>query len=149
MSFHPFIAVLLVGAFPVIAHAALGADVSTIESDRVRMKAALVTRQAAAAYTVHEMQTPAGTTVREFASADGVVFAVTWRGPFMPDLQQTLGSYFAMFQAAPKMPGLGHSHLIVQQADLVVHSSGHQRAFSGLAYVPKLVPAGVSPEELK
>jgi hypothetical protein len=143
------IALLLVSALPVAAQAALGGDVTTIEADRVRMKAALVTRQAAAAYTVHEIQTPGGTTVREFASADGVVFAVSWHGPFMPDLQQTLGTYFATFQAAPKTPGLGHSHLIVQQSDLVVHSSGHQRAFSGFAYVPKLVPAGVAVEALK
>jgi hypothetical protein len=131
-----------------VALATLGGDVSSVESDRVRMKAAAVTTTESGPYTVHSMQTPSGTTVREFANADGTVFAVTWQGPFPPDLRQTLGTYFQKYQTAPRARRYGHSHDTVEQPDLVVHSSGHLRAFSGSAYVPQLVPAGVSIDQL-
>jgi hypothetical protein len=131
-----------------IALATLGGDVSSVESDRIHMKAAAVTSTASALYTVHEMQTPDGTTIREFANASGTVFAVTWKGPFPPDLRQTLGSYFQKYQTAPRAKRSGHSHDSVEQPDLVVHSGGHLRAFVGSAYVPQLVPAGVSIDQL-
>jgi hypothetical protein len=35
------------------------------------------------------------------------------------------------------------------QRDLVVHSGGHPRAFLGQAYLPLVVPAGVTAEELR
>ncbi len=130
------------------ALAALGADVSSVESDRVHMKAAAVTTTTSALYTVHQMQTPGGTIVREFANAGGVVFAVTWRGPFPPDLRQTLGAYFQKYQSAPRAGRHGHTHDTVEQPDLVVHSGGHLRAFAGIAYVPQLVPQGVSMDQL-
>ena len=50
-------------ALPGITQAALGDTVASVEVDRVRMKAVLKTSQTAL-YTVHEMQTPSGTTVR-------------------------------------------------------------------------------------
>jgi hypothetical protein len=135
-------------ALPSVVTAALGGDVTSVDADRVHMKATLRTSQAAL-YTVHEMQTPYGTTVREFASPAGTVFAVTWQGPFLPDLRQTLGTYFPIYQTAPRTGPLGHSHVAVERSDLVVRSGGHQRSFSGLAYVPKLMPAGISVDQLQ
>jgi hypothetical protein len=123
--------------------ASLGGDVTSVETDRVHMKAAKVTQQTSALYTIHEMQTPAGTTVREFANADGIVFAVAWNGPFQPDLRQALGSYFEAYKAAPRARRYGHTHDIVQEPGLVVHSAGHMRSFAGIAYVPQLIPAGM------
>lgn len=130
------------------ALATLGADVSSVDSDRVRMKAASVTTTTSALYSVHEMQTPSGTIVREFANSAGVVFAVTWRGPLPPDLRQTLGTYFQKYQTAPRAGLHGHTHDVVEQPDLVVHSVGRVRAFLGSAYVPQLVPQGLSIEQL-
>jgi hypothetical protein len=109
------------------------------------MKAARLTPSSPSAlYTVHEMQTPAGTTVREFANADGIVFAVSWKGPFQPDLRQALGTYFDEYKTAPRARRYGHSHDIVEQPGLVVHSTGHMRSFAGIAYVPQLIPAGMA-----
>ncbi len=130
------------------ALATLGADVSSVESDRASMKASAITTTASDLYTVHEMQTPSGTTIREFANAAGTVFAVTWRGPFPPNLRQTLGSYFQTYQTAPRAKHVGHAHDIVEQPGLVVHASGHVRSFIGQAFVPQLVPAGVSIDQL-
>ena len=130
------------------ALATLGGPVSSVEADRARMKAAVVTTTATTLYTVHAMQTEAGTTLREFANGDGIVFAVAWRGPFPPDLRQTLGSYFEQYRTAPRAHKSGHALDSVEQPGLVVHSSGHLRSFAGSAYVPQLVPAGVAIEQL-
>lgn len=139
------------------ALAALGGDVASISEDRVQIKASgrIV---AADRYTVHEMVTPAGTTVREYAGAGGQVFAVTWSGPSMPDLRQLLGAYFGDYAtaghadaepASAHAPGTNHAHRSLRRSGLVVHSTGHQRAFSGKAYLPSMIPTGVVIDALR
>lgn len=101
------------------------------------------------AYRVHEMQLPSGTVLREYAAADGKVFAVTWTGPFIPNLRQSLGSYFAEFSAAAPAAHGTRKHLLVRQPDLVVESAGHMRAHHGIAYLPQALPSGVSVGDLQ
>jgi hypothetical protein len=147
---------LLVLAFATAAFASLGGDESSVQNDRVQMKAAKPAAvQATQNYTVHEITTPYGTVIREYVSPAGKVFGVAWRGPFLPDFQQILGSYYQQFvqgaQAARNAQVI-HSRgapLRVEQPDLVVHSGGHVRAYVGRAYVPSLIPAGVDPESIK
>src|ERR1700722_19006066 len=40
------------------------------------------------------IEAPDETVVDEYVSPAGTVFAVAWHGPFVPDMQQILGSYF-------------------------------------------------------
>jgi hypothetical protein len=122
------------------AMAALGGDATTVEADRARMKGQ-VRVTSAASYTVHEITTGTNTVVREYVSPAGKVFAVSWHGPTLPDLQQTLGSYYDDYQIAATTPHSGHRHLSIDRSDLVVHSNGRMRAFYGQAYVPALLPA--------
>jgi Protein of unknown function (DUF2844) len=129
------------------ASAALGGDVATVEADAVhlqgRLKIARVQR-----YAVHEIAAPHGTVVREYVSPAGKVFGVAWNGPVMPDLRQVLGPYFdAYVEAVAKRKARGPVHVAV--AGLVVHSSGHMRAFAGSAYLPDGLPAGVAAEEVR
>jgi hypothetical protein len=131
------------------AAASLGGDVLSVQSDMQRLKGALRVTPSSGGYTVHEIRTPANTVVREFVNTAGKVFAVAWSGPFLPDLRQTLGTSFERYQAAASAPHVGHRHLNIAQPDLVVHSAGHMRAFSGFAYLPALVPPGFSFEETK
>ena len=133
---------------PLFARAELGGTAASIEADRAQLKA-VVRAQPATGYTVHELQDAGGLTVREYLSASGRVFAVGWNGPRIPNLQQLLGSYFTTFQSAARLRQGRRGPLHVERPDLVVTSSGHQRAFAGLAYVPALVPAGVSPQSLR
>jgi len=100
-------------------------------------------------YTVHEIQTPAGTTLREYVSSAGTVFAVAWQGPVMPDLRQTLGRYFDRYTAAASAKHAGRRHIAIREPDLVVQSNGHMRSFSGRAYLPQLLPQGVTVEEIR
>ncbi|MGD0501656.1 MAG: DUF2844 domain-containing protein [Steroidobacteraceae bacterium] len=100
-------------------------------------------------YRVHEMQLPTGTVLREYAGLDGKVFAVTWNGPFIPNLKQSLGSYFAEFAAAAPAAHGTRQHLEVRGPDLVVESAGHMRAHHGIAYLPQALPSGVSVGDLQ
>jgi hypothetical protein len=100
-------------------------------------------------YTVDEITTPAGTVIKEFISPAGIVFAVSWFGPAMPNLAQTLGTAnFQTLTAAEQSQHFGHDHVQVRTPQLVVRAGGHMRLYYGLAYVPSLVPANLSISDL-
>lgn len=145
---------LLPALWPQSASAALGDTEASVSDDSVKLKATLrvaaaATNRAAGRYAVHELQIPAGTTIREFVSTSGVVFAVAWQGPFKPDMRLLLGRFFDTYNSAQRSPDSTRSRLQIEHPDLVVHAGGHMRSFAGLAYAPQLLPAGVSAEELK
>ena len=137
----------LVSSTPVLA--ALGGTLDSVTRDRLQVKASARVIGSGPALTVHELILPSGTTVHEFANADQRVFAVSWSGPAIPDLRQFLGAYFAQYASADRSSTHGHSHRAVQRDDLVVRSTGRPRAFTGMAYVPSLVPKGVSIDALQ
>jgi len=133
------------------APAALGGDVASVHQDQAHMKGTLKTTNADA-YTVHEITANGGTVVKEYASPAGKVFAVSWRGPFIPNMQQLLGAYFDQFAQASKTQReshVGHRPLNIQQSNLVVQSGGHMRGFIGRAYAPDLVPPGINLDALE
>jgi hypothetical protein len=134
-------------ALPGAARASLGGGESTAADDAAHLKASIKSTDAGN-YRIHEIVLASGTVVREFANPAGTVFAVTWSGPAIPDLKQTLGSYFDTFTAAARAPHGGHHHLEIRQDQFVMQSSGHMRAFTGRAYLPQEIPAGVTVEEL-
>ena len=143
-----FLVMVLIAAWlPAVAFAALGEPETGIEAERAATGATHVVRRAAL-YTVHELTLQSGTTVREFASLDGTVFAVSWSGPFLPDLRALLGSHFGALTAANRTQPLNHSQLQLDEPAMVVHSEGRLRAFAGQAYLPGQLPAGVSVDEL-
>ena len=135
-------------ALPLCASATLGGNTASTETDRASMDASLRVLPNAL-FSVHEIQTASGTKVREFVSPAGSVFAVAWEGPVIPDLRQTLGSYFDRYVAALAGKQAGHRQVEVREADFVVQSRGHMRAFSGRAYLPLLMPEGVTVDDLR
>jgi len=133
------------------ARAALGGNLNSVEQDKIQMKATVQVRQSDA-YAVHEIKAPHGTVVREYVSPAGTVFGVAWQGPFMPDLHQVLGSYLPQYSAAvqeehAKRPG--RHPLNINQAGLVIETSGHMRAYYGRVFVPELVPQAVNAGEIR
>ena len=133
------------------AMASLGGDVTSVQDDLAKMKGS-VQVHATADYTVHEITTSGRTVVREYVSPAGKVFAVAWQGPFMPDLGQILGTYLEQYAAAVKANRDPHARrrpLNIQEPGLVVQSSGHVRAYFGRAYVPDMLPQGVSAEVIR
>src|ERR1043166_9593389 len=144
-------AVLLFLVLPVTAFASLGGNVSSVETDRVRTQSALVRIQRVGGiqgYSIHELLSPTGTTIREFYGSDGVVFGVAWDGEWTPDLRQLLGSYFDQYTRSTteaRRKGASHHRVAVNENGLVVHATGHLHSTYGVAYAPALLPAGVTP----
>jgi hypothetical protein len=132
------------------AHAALGGDAASVRSDTDEMHG-VVHSTLLQYYDVHEITTDSGMRVREFLTRNGIVFAVTWSGPAMPDLQRLLGTNFAVYTKALtelNQSGL-HRSLRIASSELVVESGGHLRAYVGRAYLPALIPAGTPTSDLR
>ncbi|MFC0692268.1 DUF2844 domain-containing protein [Paraburkholderia humisilvae] len=93
-----------------------------------------------------------GTTIHEYATGDGLIFAYTWQGPTMPDLDRLLGPYKASYRAkATALLATGGSlHASrVAQSDVVVDSGGQMRSYVGRAWLPAVIPPGISPADLQ
>jgi hypothetical protein len=142
---------LLMMTFPIPALAALGGDLTSVQEDQAQMKGSLKTTQAEA-YTIHEIKASVGTVVKEYVSPAGKVFAITWHGQFIPNMQQLLGTYFDQYAQAAKEQRESHPGrhpLNIQQSGLVVQSGGHMRSYTGRAYIPDMVPQGVNVDALQ
>ena len=111
----------------------------------IQMRAA-VPASTRALYSTYNNVDETGTQITEYATTAGIVFAVAWQGPVLPDMQNLLGSYFPAFtqsvQSSRADRSLG-TPLAIQSTTLVVRSSGRMRNFSGYAYDPTLLPTGL------
>lgn len=103
-----------------------------------------------AAYSDVETKLESGAVVHEYVDAAGIVFAVSWSGPFLPDLKEILGSHFsAMVANAGTGAKAGRSQLSLKQSDLVIVSAGHMGAFEGQAWLPAKLPPGFNAGDIK
>jgi hypothetical protein len=137
------------------ARAALGGDITSVQADQLHMQGS-VRATVTASYTVHQIQSAAGTVVREYVSSSGKsagkVFGIAWQGPWPPDMRQLLGSYFDQYVQAANAQSttrMGRRPVVIEQSGLVVQLGGHPRAFAGRAYVPEMLPTGVRAEEIQ
>ena len=136
-------------AFAALGAAAGPAPVNgAVQADSARAKASARV-SSYNGYTVSETVQPSGTTVREYISPANVVFAVSWQGPDMPNLQELLGTYADQYVSAANVPHAGRRAVAIQSDQLVLHSGGHMRSFAGSAYVPSLLPQGVTPSDIR
>jgi hypothetical protein len=97
-------------------------------------------------YNLHQITTSDGSVVSEFVSPAGKVFGVSWQGHSLPDLPQLLGSYLTDFQQGQRTQVVRRRAVMIQADNFVFSSVGHLRSFRGRAYVPGLVPSGVTAE---
>jgi hypothetical protein len=135
---------------PGTSFAVLGGSEASVQEDQAHMQASLKNTHTNA-YTVHELQLPTGTAVKEFA-ANGTVFGVSWKGKYPPDMQQILGSYFETYQqslAAQNQNSRGRRPVHVETPGLIVRVSGHIGSFQGQAYVPDILPQGMKAEDIR
>jgi uncharacterized protein DUF2844 len=137
---------LIVLAVP--AFAELGGTLASIQADQLKMGAS---RQvtSTSGYQLHEMQSPQGIRVREYASPNGIVFGVTWNGPWMPDLRQLLGPYFNQYMVAAQGKKAARGPVTIQLPGLIIERGGHARSFFGRAYVPQIIPQGVTADAIQ
>lgn len=140
----PLLAVL---SFPAIA--GLGGDATPVVSDQKAGKSVIRRAVSARSYTIQDIHSADGTTVREYVNAEGKVFGVSWTGPVVPNLEQLFGAHYESYREALKGRGPGRKPVRVDRSDLVVQAAGHMRAYRGRAYVPQMLPAGVTVDEIK
>lgn len=142
------VSALLLAFIVVPAFAELGGTQQTVSNDQAQFKA---TRQITrtSTHAVHEMQTAAGGRVREYVSNSGTVFGVTWDGPSKPDLKQLLGQYYDQYLQSERSARRRRGPVSLHSSSLVVESAGHMRAFTGRAYVPELLPEGVTTNDIQ
>ena len=126
--------------------AALGELESSVGADRQFLRGQ-IRDEVHTSYRLHEITDANGAMVREYVSPEGKVFGVSWHGPYLPNMQQLLGTYFIHLQQyAQAQTGRHGGPLIIQKDDFVFTSGGHMRWYHGHAYVPSLLPTHLSPE---
>ena len=131
------------------AYATLGERADSITKDCNALSAVKRATTSRANYTIQELATE-GTTVREYLTPSGVVFAVAWNGLVHPDLTSLLGAYSEEYRNAKRQLPRKHGQKLTQvKSDrVVVETWGHMRNLQGRAYLPALVPAGVKADEI-
>lgn len=135
------ITAILLGTSP--SWAALGQSVDSVRSDQARLHGDLLS-MAQQGYTVQQIKSADGTTIKEYVSTSGIVFAISWEAPMLPKLADLLGSYFPEFQQASSGDVHRRGPLVMRLGDLVVESGGHMRAFRGRAYLPGMIPENLT-----
>jgi hypothetical protein len=148
------IAMLAATLLPLMSYAALGGAPSPATQPVAPAGAnqRSASAQTPARYTVRQSVDANGVTVREYVLPANVVFAVTWDGPVLPNMRALLGSYFANFATAGTSGTAGASGPgpRIEGSDAFrIESAGRLGQFFGMAWVPRLLPAGVSASDLQ
>lgn len=160
------IAMLAATVLPLASYAALGGQPVTGASMPLMLRAATPQSAPASAppsassqpasglvsaapYSVRQSVDANGVTIREYVLSANVVFAVTWDGPVRPNMRALLGSYFANYVASGQSGVRGSGPLIEGNDDFRIESAGRLGRFFGMAWVPRLMPAGVRPGDLE
>lgn len=132
-----------------ITHAELGAAPTDFGRVQNGLKAHSFST-AVGNYQVIESTLPSGTVVREYVTLSGIVFAVSWNGPFLPDLRSLLGKHFnTLTTEAAKRPKAGHSQIGIERPDAVIISGGHMRAYAGRAWAISALPSGFNTNDIE
>jgi len=150
-SISVFLSVFVILSWSLPSFAGLGGDLNSVVTDQRHFQANLQTTQMQS-FTVHEIHPQNGEIIREYVSPSGTVFAVTWHGAWMPDMQQLLGSYFEQYVKAAQAQASarpGRRPLQIVQPDFVFQQGGHMRSITGRAYLPQTLPAGVHAEAIQ
>ncbi len=117
--------------FSLVSYAFIGENVANVQdARRVELSGNSAYRVLVSTYESGEL--------REFFGQENIIFAVCWEGKHHYELQQILGEY--------NDPGLV-PHRSVKRGvgdDLVLELTGRMHHVRGKAYVPSLLPPGVS-----
>lgn len=95
-----------------------------------------------AVYTISQSTLDSGTIVREYMDTNNVLFAISWKGPTLPDLRMLLGDKFTvMTNNAIQRPKAGQAQPAADRCDAVIASCTHMHAYAGQAWIPSALPA--------
>ena len=129
---------------PCISQAELGGNLASIHSEQKEFNSQLSNTQQGEV-GVYTQTLSSGIVLQEYLSVSGVVFAVAWSGPSLPNLQVLLGGYFKDYLVAIKE---SRRSIYLNTENIVIQSSGMMGAFQGFAFLPKHAPKGFTPSSL-
>ncbi len=125
--------------------ASLGGDLASVQADQQAWGASS-SQSTLAAAVLHTQTLSNGVTVRQYVNAQGMVFAVAWDGPVLPDFKRLLGAHYTAYNDGVHQQKHGVN---VHSAALVVESGGMMRAFSGRAWLPAQLPAAWTAQDIR
>jgi hypothetical protein len=130
--------------------ATLGEEESSISSDEIALNGVSRSTANYNGYKVQEIRSEA-VALREYVAPDGIVFAITWNGLIHPDLTPLLGSYSREYEDGLKQTPRerGRRRLQLKTNQMIVEKWGHMRNLQGRAYLPALIPPGVTVNDIK
>ncbi len=132
------------------ANAGLGEGADSVQRDHLALHAVAHSVSSLSAYDVHHIDLEDGTQLREFVSHQGTVFGVAWSGRSKPDFSVLLAQHFADYsQALNAHRSLNHKVFTMSGNGLVMSIMKLQRGFSGAAYLPASLPAGVNVQDIR
>jgi hypothetical protein len=126
---------------PTPAQATLGGDAASVQANQSHLGGELRIEKLAYGER-HILELSTGTVIRQYVSPTGVVYAVTWHGHRMPNLNEIFGSYAAELSRRDRIRG-GRHNMALDGTNFMMRATGHGQTFAGRAWVPSLVPAGV------
>jgi hypothetical protein len=134
-------------------YAGLSEDESTVTRDCTHLSCKDHKINDLGSYRIHVMHREDGSTINEYVTAAGKVFAVTWsEGRRHPDLSKLLGLHYKEYQDANTLipsRSKGRPSRTVETANIKIVEGGQMGSVQGRAWVPKLIPSGVSIGEIQ
>jgi hypothetical protein len=132
------------------AHAELGGAMPTQPATNAGAAAGSSRTLLNGALRVRTLIDAGNTTINEYAASTGQIVGYTWEGPTMPDLHALLGKYTGSYLAgAVTSAADGNLHNSrIAQPDVIVESGGPMRGYTGRAWLPAALPAGVTADDL-
>jgi hypothetical protein len=127
------------------ALATLAGDLASVRSDTLAFGAS-ASQSAQGAATVYTQSLSNGLLVRQYVDASGLVFAVAWEGPVLPDFERLLGTAFQTYAVAVRQQKRG---VTIQTPDLVIDSGGMMRSFVGRAFLPAKLPSNLTAQDIR
>ena len=134
----------LVGLVPSVCQAELGSNIASVMAEKTEFNSQLTTSNQYGV-TVYIQTLSSGTVIQEYASADGVIFALSWSGRELPNLQVILGNYFKDYLTGIKQSRGAFS---INTESIAIQSAGMMGAFQGFAFLPKQAPVGFTIKNL-
>ena len=97
-------------------------------------------------FTIYTQAISPGLVLKEYLTTNANVFAITWKGPSLPNFQVVLGAYYSNYLTALQN---NPRAIFFQDDNIVIESGGVMGGYVGRAYLPKQFPAGMTPANLQ
>jgi len=129
---------------PKFCFAELGGTTASISAEQKQFNSQLTSTQQNG-YTVYTQTLTSGTIIQEYVAPSGIIFAISWSGPSLPNIQAIFGNYYANYLSAAEK---SRRSIYTNSDALVIQSTGIMGAFQGFAFLPKLAPTGFTVNNL-